>query len=246
MLLGDFNARLGSSVSEHVGPHELERQNSNGEHLHRFLAEHDLFLPATFAAYQRGPSKTWSSAAGGEWRIDHVALPSAWAPGVVATWVERDAELGHRRDDHWPACAEVRLAAGRGRVVCRRREAVFNRVDAAAPEARCELAVIAGRVCQPPWAASVHDNCADFFGQLRGFLADAFPKKKQAPRPTRISERTWALVELRRHLRSAARSARRRGQALLNRGYCAVAQLQHELHLRLRLIPQVGAIVQAR
>ena len=246
ILLGDFNARLGSAVSECVGPHCAERQNSNGELLHKFLVEHELFLPATFGTYQRGPSTTWSSTAGGEWRIDHIALPADWAPGVVAAWVERDAELGHRRDDHWPVCAEVRLAAGRGRTTCKHRAAVFDRADAAAPGAKPELAAIAGMLTQPAWGTSVHDHCADLFGQLRGLLAGAFPKKKKAARPARISERTWAWVELRRHLRSAARAARRRGLALLEKGDGAASLLQHELHMQLRaMISQVGAVVQA-
>ena len=55
LVLGDMNAKLGSSVSDSVGPFHAELENQTGHCLHAFMMEHDLFAPSTFAEFHEGP-----------------------------------------------------------------------------------------------------------------------------------------------------------------------------------------------
>ncbi len=61
LLLADANARVGSITSDHVGPHQAETDTEKSEAFRNYLAEEDLWLPATFEDYQTGPGATWKS-----------------------------------------------------------------------------------------------------------------------------------------------------------------------------------------
>ena len=55
ILLGDLNCRLGSELSQAVGPHQAEASTKE-DPCHDFLLESQIWLPATFPDYQQGPS----------------------------------------------------------------------------------------------------------------------------------------------------------------------------------------------
>ena len=58
LLLGDFNARLGSVQSLSVGPHGAEHENDNGTSLRLIATEHAMMLINTF--FLEGSGHTWN------------------------------------------------------------------------------------------------------------------------------------------------------------------------------------------
>ena len=111
VLLVDANARLGSALSDSVGPGGFRQDEDEGGALfHRALTELSLFVPASFDPPDAS-AFTWTSVCGRRHRIDYVAVPAAWrasvlpgSSGVVAV----DAAAGW--EDHALATLVARLS----------------------------------------------------------------------------------------------------------------------------------------
>ena len=81
----DANAKVGSVTSHAIGEHCPDQQSIGGQEMHAFLIQFGLALPATFklhAADHGDGEWTWLSQWGSKHRIDYVALPLEWLPGV--------------------------------------------------------------------------------------------------------------------------------------------------------------------
>ncbi|CAK9018642.1 Putative ADP-ribosylation factor GTPase-activating protein AGD9 [Durusdinium trenchii] len=111
LCLGDWNARLGSVMSQHVGSAGADVESVNGGWLHQFMADRSLWAPSTFEEVHSGLHGTWQHPRTLAWsRLDFVVLPSAWH--CTASYVDDtyDAALGHL--DHSAVSAEVNFAGG--------------------------------------------------------------------------------------------------------------------------------------
>ena len=85
ILMGDMNARIGSILSEHVGPHQPDPETLTGQALHQFLQQWSLWLPCTWPEHHLGEAGTWYHSNGTPGRLDYCALPLAWRDFTVST-----------------------------------------------------------------------------------------------------------------------------------------------------------------
>ena len=93
MLLGDFNAHIGSIETEGIGANALEEENLAGEFFRAAIDDCNLILPSTFGSFHEGPSATFRSASGGQSRVDFIGVPRSWVPGICASYVDLDFDL---------------------------------------------------------------------------------------------------------------------------------------------------------
>ena len=69
----------------------------------QFLAQHNLFVPASFATCHQGPSGTWLHPHG-EWTRNDVLAISGSLPLLQCTsWADVDTDVSLVKDDHRPA-----------------------------------------------------------------------------------------------------------------------------------------------
>eukprot|EP00974_Lingulodinium_polyedra_P052160 5017916-Lingulodinium_polyedra.AAC.1 len=81
IFLGDANARVGSTLSQAVGPHDSQQENHAGALLHAAVSTLGLCIPSTLTdVCHSGSVRTWHDNYGGFHRLDYVSLPLAWKP----------------------------------------------------------------------------------------------------------------------------------------------------------------------
>ncbi|CAE7244695.1 unnamed protein product [Symbiodinium sp. CCMP2592] len=102
IVLADANAHLGSNCSASVGSVAPEIETASGTAFHEFLAEHELFLPATFPSVHAGPSHTWVTVSGTSHRLDYIAVPQQWPLDSVSSTVHYQFESLQLSVDHYP------------------------------------------------------------------------------------------------------------------------------------------------
>ena len=90
ILLVNANGRLGSICTESVGGAEPDVESPNGEELHLFLTEWELFAANTFWPLGQG---TWQSTRDSQCRSDYVCLPLQWKNVVVSCSNETELPL---------------------------------------------------------------------------------------------------------------------------------------------------------
>ncbi|CAE6938018.1 unnamed protein product [Symbiodinium natans] len=106
VILTDSNGHVGSVQSSSIGGLGPEEENAPGRELHRFLADHRLWAPATFADTHQGPSTTWVGPSGAAYRLDFVCIPLEWQRGHISSWVWVDFDGMQISRDHRPALLE--------------------------------------------------------------------------------------------------------------------------------------------
>lgn len=101
VLLTDANARVGEFPDHHVGAHQGDLQDSNGDHFMDYVMECNLWLPSTFETVHEGESGTWChhnkelcS------RGDYVALPLQWRLEFCHSAVRPDIDITMSKRDH--------------------------------------------------------------------------------------------------------------------------------------------------
>ena len=102
LLLADANARVGSITSDHIGPHQAETDTEKSEAFRNYLAEEDLWLPATFEDYQTGPGATWKSTS----RNDFIGISRQWNLSKCHSWVEQNIDVSTLSEDHACGCQD--------------------------------------------------------------------------------------------------------------------------------------------
>ena len=90
ILLVDANGRLGSICTESVGGVEPDVESPNGEELHLFLTEWQLFAANTF--WPLGQD-TWQSTRDSQCRSDYFCLPLQWKSDVASCSIETELPL---------------------------------------------------------------------------------------------------------------------------------------------------------
>ena len=200
VLLADANAVVGSSTSEHVGAHQASQEEIKSGPFLDFLAQHDLFLPATFAHWQLGAGHSWTHSTGKPRRIDFIGLPLAWPSCHGSTWIQDDFETGFCHDDHLPACAEVSFLGSAG---------VSSSHQVRRPSKAAMLSAIEPSDFQSfattPWETDVHTHADSLQQQILGQLSAVTTRPVQRPRKQTITEPTWQLVQTKRRWRHSLR-----------------------------------------
>ena len=90
VCLGDFNAKLGSAVSEGCGDHAWDVEDDGGGLLRELVDRWGLLMPSTFSQYHEGHSATFVSSLGHKSRIDYILVSKDSQPGIIRSFVDMD------------------------------------------------------------------------------------------------------------------------------------------------------------
>ena len=239
LLLTDANAAVGATTSQHIGDYQAAKEDPKAEAFEAFLSRNDLWLPATFEAYQKGHGATWTHTSGSSRRIDYIGMPLSWNLQHCQTWVSETIDPTIIRADHSAVCAEATFTLARhtsGFTADRARETHLkvdpNAIDWTGLHQQC------------PHELDVHTH----FQQLQDALVHHLrpQQRRQGRRPLKqtLSAHTWELVCTKRHWRrslaehttlqkktllEACFAAWRHGRSDLATGYSELLALQDKL-----------------
>ena len=108
--LGDFNARVGSTVADCIGCHAPVAENQNAERMREFLTESNMVALNTFFA---GDPFTWTKIAGRPARLDYICASTKLLATTKWAGVRKGSDVRIGSDeDHWPVFADVCLRIG--------------------------------------------------------------------------------------------------------------------------------------
>ena len=209
VLLCDANARLGSTVSLHVGDQHADQENEAGTLFHEFLSRVSAFVPSTFAEFQQGPGETWCSPTGHWSRIDYLVLPLAWQSFELCARTLPLVEVLQRRDDHVPV--HLRAAFARRTPATSYTQNVRKAVRPTLPQTSQERLRVRNQfalVPVQPWlldADTHHRQLTDSWKQH--CIEDTTPSAPQVTQPF-LMEDTLAVIHLRKALRAYLRQER--------------------------------------
>lgn len=203
----DGNAKLGEVVSESVRGIYASKESENGSALHEFLAEQQLFLPATFADFQIGESTTWTSPAGFRSRIDYVALPLSWRQHTLQAKVLDDVDLAIGRADHDAVACDVKFESSSDHSVFQRRKPFFDRAALSDPVAVHNFVTDLQDSPAVAWAVDVHRHYHTVNNWIRQKLAIHFPVKARRKKQEYINDDTWGMINCRKDARKQLRLA---------------------------------------
>ena len=168
-MLLDANAQVGSIVSEAIGPHAQEPENSTGTIFREFLEAHSLCAPATFygvcgECLHSASEPTWTSPRGFSRRIDYVVVPQAWRTACARPRV--DANFVTLNVDHRPVCVDVR-AHLIDSVPQSKRPGLPRHTDGSRPDGLCRMRLALWVMPPVAWAVNVHDHTAYVYEAAR-------------------------------------------------------------------------------
>lgn len=126
-VLGDMNCSVGSVVTDHAHDHQPDFEDVGGTELRQLTEKFDLLLPATFAEWHRGSAYTFESSRGGQTRIDFIAVPSAVAAGIKASYVLQDLEVLSGVQDRRLTCLHMQLRQQTTRIGGLQKKSLYDR-----------------------------------------------------------------------------------------------------------------------
>ena len=196
VVLADTNARIGSVVSDSVGPYSPDPQDDLGECFHTFLLQNQLFIPSTFPEYtDPGPTHTWVSHTGTKHRIDFIGVPYKWSStATLRARVLRDVCLAVTRQDHYAVALSVQIEHDPQQVPIKRRSPIFDKKALSDPKKNEAFSLSLSSIVPPPWPLDSHQSLAYLNVQFLARAAQACPIPVYAPKKSHISDSTWELV----------------------------------------------------
>ena len=211
LLLGDFNARVGSVQSASVGPHGAELENDNGTSLRLFAGEHSLILVNTFFA--NGSGHTWCGSRGHLARLDYILWRTQDSAYVHDCWVNDDIELAEsERDDHRLAQADLQLPA----TATPTHAQTEQRGASGRRKLRLDRDKLRDASCKSDFAAWVHSFTVDDGTPIVDHLqalqdhitigTKVFEVTESKPRRCWISRSAWSLMAVRGQTKKVLRS----------------------------------------
>ena len=206
LVLGDMNAKLGSVLSDAVGPLGAEDENGNGCRLHAFALENNLWIPATFSMNHEGTSTTWRSSEGQPHRLDYVLIPVEWKSFDVQSFVSSDIDLCTAREDHAVVCLKVSMLQRQSTS----QKLTKPRIDVRKCNDAPAKAKFLQRLQHPPvipWETGTGQHAEILTAWLQSNAQECFPSSANKPRQRYMSDFTWQIVLLRKQLRKLMLSA---------------------------------------
>lgn len=208
VLLGDFNAHVGSVEVDGIGSLGWAEENVAGSHLRCLIEQHDMVLPSTFGLYHSGPSPTFRSASGGCLRVDYVGIPNSWLAGVKASYVDQDFDLMSGDFDHHVVVLELEMSIRPSSGSVRSRRAQYDRQAARANPSL--LKKMLDSIPSVPWGVATDQHWAVIERHCSGFLKKHFPLPKRHVRQAYFSQQTWSILQARKDLSIQIREADRK------------------------------------
>ena len=198
VVLGDFNAKLGSIQSEAVSSHQAEAETPVGTLMHQFMLGRTLCAPATFSTCHKTAGFTWRVGSPAQSRLDYVLVPQSWLPSVEASEVHYDVEL-LTEDDHHLVSLSLRLSLRdtQPRYVRPPRPCPHKLKD---PEIAREFLAAVARLEFVPWTFGTGLHCELLTSKLQELCSRFFSSSYRRPLQQHLSDNTWNLVTLRHFL----------------------------------------------
>ena len=194
LLLGDFNAAVGSVCSAAVGVLNQDQQDLAGDHLHDLALEHSLWLPSTFEGVHEGPGGTYVQKRNGqESRLDYVCLPDAWSRSQISSWVDSTIHAGQPIIDHIAALVSVELLIPFKQPSLAGAALAFDTHALLTEAGKAELQRILSHAPRVDWAVGPDAHAAIVVDYLQRSLRASFPKPKIVRRHAYLTDETWAL-----------------------------------------------------
>ena len=187
VALVDANARLGNLTSSHVGDHQADVQNHNGQVLHNWLSHNDLYLPQTFETCHRGSASIWTHPKGTSARLDFIALSKDIDRMSTTSWIDDRIDLSIVRADHLCVCAQFWIQGQP-----RQSKHSVRRKKHDVPSSQSFM-----------WSTNIHDHAAI----LQSHISAANPKHTTPKcRKPHLQESTWELIQYKKwHHKQAKR-----------------------------------------
>ena len=226
IVLSDANARVGALPSSSVGGLDPEPENASGQAFHAFLADMQLWVPATFPECHIGPSSTWWAPSGQGHRLDYVGVPVHWPAACLSTRVWCGFEFLQLRDDHVPTLMAASFVVGRqgeagGHYV---RKAV-RPCPGACPVTYGPRLEALKLLPAAAWHTGVDEHFSGVASAWRALGNSVCEPASAKPLQTYLTQATMRLVVLRKecrlHLRALKARARRRCLSLWFLGWRA-------------------------
>lgn len=192
----DANARVGSEVSDCIGPYGAVAENLAGECFHSWLHQHSMCLPQTDMEFHQGSHETWFHPSEVGARIDFIAIDQAMRVPGLRTWVS-DMDLTIQKIDHAAVIMEIPLECS---VTIGRRPLAPR----SAPTGDDTVPIV-------PWNTNVHTHA----NSIQLWMHKHQPHGPVRSRRKRhLQDATWVLIEQKRwhwkrcrQIRHAARVA---------------------------------------
>ena len=198
LLLADANCRFGDCPNQYIGDHDAEIATPKSEAFCHFVANHDLFLSASFASCHAGASGTWRHP-NGEWtRNDVIGVSQYWPLLHCQSWTDTYIDVTLQKEDHRPARAilEWHAFAQPNAVQRNLRKCPPNFCMSALDEVK-SMHTREDWICQ-----DVHTHFHNLQTALAACTRKVHQIHERPPRKTTMSEETWALVRTKRKWRS--------------------------------------------
>lgn len=199
VVLGDFNARLGSHTSDAVADFGREDETETGHCVHEFLLGHSLWAPASFDARHIGQRYTWMSTAGIPHRLAFICLPKTWNTFDILSQVLTDVDLATTRQGHFVVSMQVRMQVSQSTRSFRKRCRVDVR-KCQGPEAKSKFADYLMQPPSLPWSLGSGEHAELLVEWIQQGAQQCFPKDRQLPKQRYMSGQTWHVVKLRKQL----------------------------------------------
>ena len=205
LILGDFNARVGSIAADCFGGYAPVTENQKGERMRELLTESDMVALNTFFP---GDPYTWTKVTGRPARLDYICASAELLPCTTWAGVRRDIDVrAGSAEDHWPVVAEVHLSIG----------------DSAKAVKKCPVSVDRS-LARVSWRIldfrervkhmSLRDDldvgslCTALTTDVATAARACFAKGKDEPRKDWISGDSWQLIKWPQSLRTDLRVSR--------------------------------------
>jgi hypothetical protein len=208
---GDANAHLAEFPTDSVGNFQPVQENQAGQVFHKWLLQHELYVPSTFAATHHGDdASTFTFPNGHEARIDYVAIPQHLHYDHVQAWTENEIDLTLSRCDHKAALCSLALKVphlSHGRRYHRLHPDVHdlahNLEDAHSRHYLHQVLVT------PGWNVDPHTSASLLAHSARQAVSSLAQPRTHWRRKSHIIEETWKLVDRKKHLFKQLRSLKR-------------------------------------
>ena len=198
IVMGDFNARLGSIQTQAVSSFQAEQESEVGTLMHQFMLHRNLCAPATFAHCHTTEGPTWKVDTTAAARIDYVLVPVEWLPCVISSAVHAEVDL-LTEDDHQlaPLFLQLRLRnalkpAAKPPKPCLKQLSNPLVVQEFLHEVSCLQEV--------PWTFGVGVHCEWLTSKLQELSSRFFKSTSPQPLQQHLSPETWNMVTIRHTL----------------------------------------------
>ena len=206
LVLGDFNAQIGTPDPPHVGQLQGKTTTPNGAATLRIVRELGLWIPSTFEDVHEGLQGTWKHpVTKEEIRLDYVLLDQRLKLGRIRTWVDHGLETAQAGEDHSALALDMEVLHP---VTARGKQC--GKIDEVAVRDPAYTEVVAGiinSVSAQEWSVNSHDHYARWARDLHDKLLARFPQKRHRPRKHYISDHTWAIRASKMTVRKVLRTA---------------------------------------